>query len=54
MLALGPFGKFLKVENRRKDTDIPTFHSRDVYAYTGAKLASSHISFEEVGPELKV
>ena len=26
----------------------------DVYAYTGAKLASGHISFEEVGPELPV
>ncbi len=22
----------------------------DVYAYTGAKLASGHISFDEVGP----
>ena len=31
-----------------------TFHGRDVYAYTGAKLASGHISFEEVGPELPV
>jgi len=29
-------------------------HGRDVYAYTGAKLASGHISFEEVGPELPV
>ncbi len=27
-----------------------TFHGRDVYAYTGARLASSVISFEEVGP----
>ena len=27
-----------------------TFHGRDVYAYTGARLASGHISFEEVGP----
>ncbi len=44
-----------EVENRRKDTeDSYTFHGRDVYAYTGAKLASGHISFEEVGPELKV
>ena len=34
--------------------DNGTFHGRDVYAYTGAKLASGHISFEEVGPELSV
>ena len=44
-----------EVENRRKDTEHSyTFHGRDVYAYTGAKLASGHIRFEEVGPELKV
>ena len=44
-----------EVENRRKDTEHSyTFHGRDVYACTGAKLASGHISFEEVGPELKV
>lgn len=44
-----------EVENRRKDTEHSyTFHGRDVYAYTGAKLASGHISFEEVGPELSV
>ncbi|WP_301098207.1 S-adenosyl-l-methionine hydroxide adenosyltransferase family protein [Otariodibacter sp.] len=29
-----------------------TFHGRDVYAYTGARLASGTISFEEVGNEL--
>lgn len=29
-----------------------TFHGRDVYAYTGARLASGKISFEEVGPKL--
>jgi S-adenosylmethionine hydrolase len=27
-----------------------TFHGRDVYAYTGARLAARKISFEEVGP----
>ncbi|MET3558314.1 S-adenosylmethionine hydrolase [Streptococcus rupicaprae] len=44
-----------EVENRRKNTEHSyTFHGRDVYAYTGAKLASGHISFEEVGPELSV
>lgn len=42
-----------EVENRRKNTEHSyTFHGRDVYAYTGAKLASGHITFEEVGPEL--
>ncbi|MFC0179237.1 SAM hydrolase/SAM-dependent halogenase family protein [Thorsellia kenyensis] len=30
-----------------------TFHGRDVYAYTGARLASGEISFEEVGPLLE-
>ncbi len=29
-----------------------TFHGRDVYAYTGAKLASGKIDFDGVGPEL--
>lgn len=29
-----------------------TFHGRDVYAYTGARLASNVISFEEVGPTI--
>ncbi len=29
-----------------------TFHGRDVYSYTGARLAAGVISFEEVGPEL--
>lgn len=28
-----------------------TFHGRDVYAYTGARLASGQITFDEVGPE---
>ena len=30
-----------------------TFHGRDVYAYTGARLASGVISFEQVGPVYK-
>ena len=29
-----------------------TFHGRDVYAYTGARLASGIIDFDEIGPEL--
>lgn len=44
-----------EVSNRRANTEHSyTFHGRDVYAYTGAKLASGHIRFEEVGPELSV
>jgi S-adenosylmethionine hydrolase len=31
-----------------------TFHGRDVYAYTGARLAAGVIRFQEVGPELKL
>ena len=31
-----------------------TFYGRDVYAYTGARLAAGVISFEEVGPELEI
>ncbi len=39
--------------NRRPGTgDMNTFHGRDVYAYTGARLAAGLISFEEVGPLL--
>ena len=29
-----------------------TFHGRDIYAYTGARLASHLISFEQIGPEV--
>ncbi len=39
--------------NRRKGSERSyTFHGRDVYMYTAAKLASGKISFEAVGPEL--
>lgn len=39
--------------NRRKDSQKSyTFHGRDVYAYTGARLAAGMISFEQVGPLL--
>lgn len=30
-----------------------TFYGRDIYAYTGARLASGVISFEEVGPKVE-
>lgn len=29
-----------------------TFHGRDIYAYTGARLAAGIITFEQVGPEV--
>ena len=36
--------------NRRKNSENNyTFHGRDVYAYTGARLASGVITFEQVG-----
>lgn len=31
-----------------------TFHGRDIYAYTGARLASEVITFEQVGPEVPI
>lgn len=38
-------------ENRLKNSELSyTFHGRDVYAYTGARLASDTIPFEKVGP----
>ncbi|MFM4804116.1 S-adenosyl-l-methionine hydroxide adenosyltransferase family protein [Aeromonas bivalvium] len=39
--------------NRLKGSEKSyTFHGRDVYTYTGARLASGAISFEQVGPLL--
>ncbi len=39
--------------HRRAHTEASyTFHGRDVYAHTGAKLAAGVISFEDVGPLL--
>lgn len=39
--------------NRLKGSEKSyTFHGRDVYAYTGARLASGAISYEQVGPKL--
>jgi S-adenosylmethionine hydrolase len=40
--------------NRRPGSEAShTFHGRDVYAYTGARLAAAVIRFEEVGPLLE-
>lgn len=38
-------------KNRLKNSELSyTFHGRDIYAYTGARLASGAVSFEDVGP----
>lgn len=34
--------------------DSYTFYGRDVYSFTGAKLASGKISFEDVGPKINI
>jgi S-adenosylmethionine hydrolase len=42
-----------ETKNRLKGSGASyTFHGRDVYGYTAARLASGKISFEEVGPVL--
>lgn len=39
--------------NRLKNSQKSyTFHGRDVYAYTGARIAAGVIGFEDVGPQL--
>ncbi len=39
--------------NRRKDSEKSyTFHGRDVYSYTAARLAAGVITYEQVGPAL--
>ena len=42
-------------KHRRQNTEHSfTFHGRDVYSHTGAKLAAGTISFEEIGPASSV
>ncbi|MDX8045519.1 S-adenosyl-l-methionine hydroxide adenosyltransferase family protein [Gracilibacillus sp. S3-1-1] len=41
-----------KVNRLEKSYESYTFHGRDVYAYTGARLATGVITFEEVGKKL--
>lgn len=43
-----------KVNRLPKSGESYTFHGRDVYAYTGARLAAGIISFDEVGPKINV
>ena len=41
-----------KINRRMGSEDSYTFHGRDVYAYTAARLAAGVISYEQVGPLL--
>jgi S-adenosylmethionine hydrolase len=41
-----------RVNRRPGSEDSHTFHGRDVFAYTGARLAAGVIGFEQVGPPL--
>jgi S-adenosylmethionine hydrolase len=41
-----------RVNRRPGSDDSHTFHGRDVFAYTGARLAADVITFEQVGPSL--
>ena len=52
-LGVGEIREINEALNRRQDSKKSyTFHGRDVYAYTAARLAAGVISFEEVGPLL--
>lgn len=53
-LGLAAVREIDESRNRRKGSQQSyTFHGRDVYAYTGARLAAKVITFEEVGPKLE-
>lgn len=41
-----------KVNRRAGSEKSYTFHGRDIYVFTGARLASGQIAFEQVGPLL--
>jgi S-adenosylmethionine hydrolase len=41
-----------RINRRPGSEDSHTFHGRDVFAYTGARLAAGVIGFEQVGPPL--
>jgi len=52
-LGIAEIRQIDEVVNRRKDSQKSyTFHGRDVYAYTGARLAAGVIGFAQVGPLL--
>lgn len=52
-LGIAALREIDEATNRRKDSQKSyTFHGRDVYAYTAARLAAGAISFEQVGKSL--
>jgi S-adenosylmethionine hydrolase len=52
-LGIAAVRRIDEVANRRAGSEKSyTFHGRDVYAYTGARLAAGKITFEQVGPLL--
>jgi S-adenosylmethionine hydrolase len=51
LLGIDQVREIDEAKNRLKNSNESyTFHGRDVYAFTGARLASGVISFDEVGP----
>jgi S-adenosylmethionine hydrolase len=52
-LGIAAVRRIDEVANRRAGSEKSyTFHGRDVYAFTGARLAAGKITFEQVGPLL--
>ncbi|MFI5187089.1 MAG: S-adenosyl-l-methionine hydroxide adenosyltransferase family protein [Chitinophagales bacterium] len=52
-LGIAAIREIDETKNRRPGSEKSyTFHGRDVYAYTAARLAAGVISFEQVGPVL--
>ena len=52
-LGIAEIREIDEVANRRKGSEKSyTFHGRDVYAYTAARLASGKITYEQVGTVL--
>ena len=53
-LGIAAVRRIDETTNRRAGSEKSyTFHGRDIYAYTGARLASGKITFEQVGPLLE-
>ncbi len=53
-LGIAEIHEIDEVLNRRKNSQASyTFHGRDVYAYTGARLAAGIINMDKVGKRLK-
>lgn len=53
MLGIAEAREIDETLNRLPNSGVSyTFHGRDIYAYTGARLASGVIAFENLGPSL--